>query len=90
MKRTCGNGTLRKENAGQEVTLIGWTARRRNLGSLVFVDLRDRSGLLQIVFDEQYVGTEGFEPPRICLTSNRSTELSYAPKKTAFSGRRNT
>lgn len=35
-------------------------------------------------------GTEGFEPPRICLTSNRSTRLNYVPKKTAFSGRRNT
>lgn len=53
MKRTCGNGTLRKENAGQQVTLIGWVNKRRNFGSLVFMDLRDRSGLVQIVFDEK-------------------------------------
>ncbi len=52
MERTCGNGTLRKENQGQKVTLIGWVAKRRNFGSLVFIDLRDRSGICQIVFDE--------------------------------------
>lgn len=52
MERTCGNGTLRKEDAGKSVTLIGWVSKRRNLGSLVFVDLRDRSGICQIVFDE--------------------------------------
>jgi len=52
MKRTDFNGYLRAEDAGREVTLVGWVARRRNLGSLVFMDLRDRSGLVQVVFDE--------------------------------------
>ena len=39
---------------------MGWVQKRRNLGSLIFIDLRDRSGLLQIVFDEESVGAEGF------------------------------
>ncbi len=47
-------------NIGEEVTVMGWVQRRRNLGSLIFIDLRDRSGLLQIVFDENSVGAEGF------------------------------
>ncbi|MCD7982115.1 MAG: aspartate--tRNA ligase [Clostridiales bacterium] len=45
---------------GRKVTVMGWVQRRRNLGSLIFIDLRDRSGLLQIVFDENNVGAEGF------------------------------
>lgn len=52
MERTCGNGTLRAADAGRKVTLIGWTAKRRNLGSLVFIDLRDRSGIVQVTCDE--------------------------------------
>ena len=52
MERTNGNGTLRKEDAGKKVTLIGWVSKRRNLGSLVFIDLRDRSGIVQLTFDE--------------------------------------
>ncbi|MBQ7447255.1 MAG: aspartate--tRNA ligase [Eubacterium sp.] len=46
---------------GENVTVMGWVQRRRNLGSLIFVDLRDRSGLLQIMFDETIIGKEGFE-----------------------------
>ena len=52
MKRTVYNGTLRLSDVGKEVTLIGWVAKRRNLGSLVFIDLRDHTGIVQITFDE--------------------------------------
>lgn len=48
---TCG--TLRADNAGQEVTLNGWVNRRRDLGGLIFIDLRDRFGITQVVFNPQ-------------------------------------
>ena len=61
LKRTHRCTEVSNANIGENVTVMGWVQKRRNLGSLIFVDLRDRSGLLQIVFDENSVGTEGFE-----------------------------
>ena len=49
MYRSHNNGTLRKADAGKKVTLVGWVSTRRNLGSLLFLDLRDRSGVVQCV-----------------------------------------
>ena len=49
MNRTHHNGTLRIEHVGEEVELVGWVSKRRNFGSINFIDLRDRSGLVQLV-----------------------------------------
>lgn len=53
MNRTHNNGELRLENVGQTVELKGWVAKKRNLGALVFIDLRDRLGITQIIIKEE-------------------------------------
>ncbi len=60
MKRSHRCTEVSAQNIGETVTVMGWVQKRRNLGALIFVDLRDRSGLLQIVFDETSVGSDGF------------------------------
>ncbi len=60
LKRTHYCGELRMKNIDEEVVLMGWVQKKRNLGGLVFVDLRDRSGLCQIIFDTE-VSEEAFK-----------------------------
>lgn len=59
LKRTHYCGDLRESNIDEEVVLMGWVQKKRNLGGLVFVDLRDRSGICQIIFDTD-VNAEAF------------------------------
>ena len=51
---------LSKSNIGETITVMGWVQKNRNKGGIIFVDLRDRSGLLQIIFEQNDVGSEGF------------------------------
>ena len=55
LRRTHGCGEFRPEHAGSRAVVMGWVARRRDLGSLIFVDLRDRTGILQVVFNRETV-----------------------------------
>ena len=61
LKRSHRCTEVSSADIGKKVTVMGWVAKRRNLGSLIFVDLRDRSGILQILFDENIIGKEGFD-----------------------------
>ena len=59
LKRTHSCNVLNKDLLGQEVVLMGWVQKRRDHGGLIFADLRDRSGLVQIVFSPD-INTEAF------------------------------
>lgn len=59
-KRTHRCAELSTANVGEEVTVMGWVQKQRNKGGIIFVDLRDRSGILQIIFEESDCGAESF------------------------------
>ena len=61
LKRTCRCAELSVANVGETVTVMGWVQKQRNKGGLIFVDLRDRSGILQVLFEEETCGSEAFE-----------------------------
>ena len=52
-RRTHYCGTLTTANVGQTVTVCGWVQRQRDLGQLIFIDVRDRSGIVQLAFDDK-------------------------------------
>ena len=60
LKRTHRCTEVSKENIGETVTIMGWVQRRRNLGHMIFVLVRDRSGLLQVIFDGNEIEEELF------------------------------
>ena len=61
LHRTCLCAEVTKEMVGSKVTLMGWVQKARNKGGIVFVDLRDRSGIMQLIFENGNINEEGFE-----------------------------
>ena len=61
LHRTCRCAEVTKEMVGNKVTLMGWVQKARNKGGIIFVDLRDRSGIMQLIFENGNIDEEGFE-----------------------------
>ena len=61
-------GALRLSDAGQRATIMGWVNKRRDLGNIIFIDVRDRTGVTQVVFDAS-TGTDCTRRRNCCATS---------------------
>lgn len=83
MHRTHRCTEVSNANIGETVTVMGWVQKRRNLGSLIFIDLRDRSGLLQLVFDEPQIGAAGFEKAESLRSEYVIAVVGTVQKRTA-------
>ena len=83
LKRSLMCGEVRESNVSQKITLMGWVQRNRKLGGLQFIDLRDRTGIMQIVFGEE-INAEAFEKakdvrPESCIAVTGEVVLREAP-----------
>ncbi|WP_138206310.1 aspartate--tRNA ligase [Haloimpatiens lingqiaonensis] len=90
LKRTHMCGELRESNIGEKITVMGWVQRKRNLGGLVFVDLRDRTGILQVVFGEE-INKEAFQKadlvkPEYCISVTGELVKREAPNNNIPTG----
>ncbi|MEG2109294.1 MAG: aspartate--tRNA ligase [Clostridium sp.] len=90
LKRTMMCGEPREEHKGKKVTLMGWVQRNRKLGGLQFIDLRDRTGIMQVVFGDD-VKEEVFEKakgvrPEYCVAVTGEVVLREAPNKDLATG----
>ncbi|WP_300382624.1 aspartate--tRNA ligase [Clostridium sp.] len=90
LKRTMMCGEVREVNIGQKVTLMGWVQRNRKLGGLQFIDLRDREGIMQIVFGEE-INKEAFEKakdvrPEYCIAVTGEVVLRESPNNNMETG----
>ena len=61
LRRTCRCAELTEEQIGQTVTVMGWVQKSRNKGGIIFVDLRDRTGIIQMIFEQGETAEEAFE-----------------------------
>lgn len=91
MYRTKNCGELRKSDEGKSVTLSGWIHKYRNLGGLVFFDLRDRYGITQIIFDPNYLGENIMETANRCrneyvVTISGTVRVKPEPNKNLSTG----
>lgn len=89
MERSSYCGTLREQNMGQTVTVMGWVQRKRDMGGVIFLDLRDREGTLQVVFDARNLSEEDFAAAEalknesviaVCGEIEKRDEETYNPK----------
>ena len=90
LKRNIMCGDARESHIGQKVTVMGWVQRNRNLGGLQFIDLRDRTGIMQIVFGEE-INSESFEKakvvrPEYCIAVTGEVVLREAPNAAMETG----
>lgn len=90
LKRTLMCGEVRENNVSQKITLMGWVQRNRKLGGLQFIDLRDRTGIMQIVFGEE-INAEAFEKakdvrPEYCIAVTGEVVLREAPNNNMPTG----
>ena len=86
LKRTHRCTEISTANIGENVTLMGWVQKSRNKGGIIFVDLRDRSGIMQVIFENGSIDQEGFEKAgKLKAVTIKSTSLKKVGKN-AFKG----